>query len=948
MKHRIFILPFLLGSFSATALEFDIFYDANGECDTFCDFGHNGSGCCPDGHILTKDYIEDKIQEFIKLSQARDEQFSGFTLSDGTEFIGSDGELKLTTGTAVNEKATASDSELHTTNTCTDGENMEKNPNGVCVPKSELNANTKGAVGYVDWDSVLSIYEQGAEYEYEIAASQVKDNTGKGECGYDRDFDIVIHWCPENYTAVNYSHGGAHISYGANPVDWTGLPCESQQETWHYHWNGGNSLGVYTKNGVTQTEIVFPEATGWAPRGFYIIKYPEHQNGGNEIPYYSVLRTVADNLVTEKTSTWGTARLGLPFNQPNITDRIILNNAVGGYGDANANWQIWTCDGDIETVHLYAGWARKCDAGEDASCEQVIHRHGLNTSTYNKGDVEYRTGCDNASTPDNNGAYNPQCIGTLGACTAQEGMHWCRIDGDFQCIRTDNNPVGRDLCCNDSVTNCEKSDICAAAGGTWTAAPEDFGNYCEESGGGDTFQCPTLITASPKTVTLQSSNLENQTCTYKVNCDTGYTVSSTTPLTCTGTGSGSDACTREALAAKLNDYICTQQTPAVECPTKSDFAGYLADQYMSITDPTPINDNSCKYTLSCTGSEYTLEPSAPGTVTCTSSECTVSGVVSLITNQNYTCEYTPSCPTATELQLNVPDLNIKVNESSDCTYQLSCNPGYTLSGGTGQITCNDISACVTAMSGYQCMLTCPSVPSINNGTISKTDGINSCSYSLTCNDGYAVPDESANTTYNCTGDGCTSTGVNSWANALECKQKLTFLQCSAEFAEGDDGQAGGITGVLSENDTKCTFTANCDLLLCDAGSLGDTYCAGAKTCDSVSDCAQLAQKYATVSCSNAECPSWEKVNEVLVPRLSSNYVASLVKNADGGTYDCNYAVGTCVSGYQPVSDVSANGGAYFYAHCNKNTDPKCLASSNGWYSQLKCVKNSGGGTPAVD
>ena len=462
MKYRIFILPLLLGSISASAYDLKIYYDRNGECDEICSIPYVGTGCCPDQSVVTE---QDIALKFMDLAASHDEEFKGFKLPDETELMDAEGNLKLT-GRQINAKGLDSSVTLRTTNTC--AETSERNSNGICVNAQALENPENANVAYIDWTSVLN--NTNGDSGYEIEPDQIKGDNGKS-CYYDRDFDIVIHWCPKNYSAIDYSYGGAHIAYGNNSVDWSALPCNQSTETYHYHWNGGTSLGTYTKNGVTQTELVFPSANGWSPRGFYIVGYPEfkpNDSSFNNIPYYSLLKTIADNLVTEQSTTWGRARLGLPFNQASVTDRIILNNKVNGFGDANANWQIWTCRGDVQTVHMYAAWARDCAPGDGATCTRQIQRHGL--SNPDKGDAMYYTSCT-SGTLSGDGTYNPSCgecsATNLGQCSKKKctfsNAHWCVVGGTEQCVAAGASAKN---CCLDDFSGCD-SKGCGLMGGTW-------------------------------------------------------------------------------------------------------------------------------------------------------------------------------------------------------------------------------------------------------------------------------------------------------------------------------------------------------------------------------------------------------------------------------------------------------------------------------------------------
>ena len=448
-------IPTVAGAGSIT-----LYYTPGGECPGLY-LNPSATGCPGDSDRVVK----------LNVAKRADAVFAGFQV-DGVEIVDSAGNVKSNAAATL---ATADTSTKITGDyTCQTG--TSKNTNGVCVNALSLQTSTNENVAYVDWASVVN--NTNLDSGHEIEPNQIKDDGAKG-CGYDRDFDIVIHWCPENYTGVNYSYGGAHIEYATNTVDWSSLPCDNATDTYHYHWNGGTSLGVYTKNGVTQTELVFPSATGWSPRGLYIVSYPEFKpkdSSFNNIPYYSVLKTVADNLVTEQTTTWGRARLGLPFNQTNITDRIILDNQVNGYGDANANWQIWTCDGDITTVHMYAAWARDCDPDSGATCTRQIQRNGL--SNPDKGDTMYYTSCT-TGTISGDGTYKPSCgtcsesnPGMCGKtdCNNLTNTRWCVVDATPQCITS--LAVVKNLCCNDTPEKCDKEWACDEVGGTWNADDE--------------------------------------------------------------------------------------------------------------------------------------------------------------------------------------------------------------------------------------------------------------------------------------------------------------------------------------------------------------------------------------------------------------------------------------------------------------------------------------------
>lgn len=383
-----------------------LYYTPGGECPGLY-LNPATTGCPGDSDRVVK----------LNVAKRADATFSGYKIGD-VEIVDSAGNVKdnaVNTLVAARTAGTITDAAKISGYECVTG--ATKNKNDVCVNALSLNNITSENIAYIDWESLTPTFDNnGVMVDFaggEIDPNEIKDN-GTRLCGYDREFNIVIHWCPKNYKGINISYGGAHIEYDANPVDWGDLPCNQPDETYHYRWEGGTNMGEYTKDGYIKTEIEFPQATGWSPRGLYIVNYPEYSSNPsfNNIPYFSVLKTVADNLVTEKTTTWGTARLGLPFNQASVTNKIILNNTVGGFPDANANWQIWTCNGDIETVHMYAAWARNPIQNPGvADATLTIKRNGLSNNN-NKGDVFYSATCDNGNTPTDANTYNPTC-GTI-------------------------------------------------------------------------------------------------------------------------------------------------------------------------------------------------------------------------------------------------------------------------------------------------------------------------------------------------------------------------------------------------------------------------------------------------------------------------------------------------------------------------------------------------------
>lgn len=506
MKYRIYILPLLLGPMSATAYELDLYYDLNGNYDTFCTTNYVGLGDCP--NPVDQTAVAEKL---MALAAERDEVLGDIKLSDGTTLINSNGEFQLT-GTQVNAKGLDQTTTLQTNNECKSGNT--KNKNGVCVNATALseagNENGNDYATYIDLDELTPQFNSnGVLVDFgggEVSPDDVGGND-KGGCGYYSKFKVQIHWCPESYETFTWRWANT----GTTPQGWT---ADEGPDLWptsgcvngpvyDYEWKNRTSLAegnaTYKLDGAVQTKIeVPPEFTNnnWQLRGFYLLNYPQqpsgctagvHTTNGNNLPsgciqYWGYRNTIAQNLVTTADSNWGTARLGLGKANNASLIEVPINDVTSNF--ANSRWAIWSCSPIPETrvFHLYAGWARDCDAKDGATCTLGIRRTGLYNSN-NKGDAFYTTGCSGSNQTLVSGAntYHPVCS-TNSASNCTSSQHFCYVGAAPQCVARGESSSA---CCNDNLGACNKeSACCVITGGTWddTDSSCSGGNYTWNSG----------------------------------------------------------------------------------------------------------------------------------------------------------------------------------------------------------------------------------------------------------------------------------------------------------------------------------------------------------------------------------------------------------------------------------------------------------------------------------
>ncbi len=375
----------------------------------------------------------------LNVASRADADFTGYKVGD-TVIIDSLGRVSTGAVAALATSAASGNTVSKVTGDYTCQTGSRENRNGVCVAESALGTADTENFTYIDWDSLTPVFNaNGAPSDFsggEIAADDVGDN-GRGGCQYYRKFKVKFHWCPETYETFTWRWANTgSVPQGYTAAEGPGLWPSGCVDgpTYDYEWKNPTDLtpgnATYKDSGgniVNRLNVPSNFDSNWTLRGFYLLNYPTQPSGsncqpgdhnvlGNNLPagciqYWGYRNTIANNLVTSNTNTWGRARLGLKKNSSGDLNYIPLNDVLENY--ANSRWQIWSCTEikPTDVIHLYAGWARNCEPGDsNATCSLDIKRTGL--SNPDKGDAIYTTTCPNGSTPTNNGAYNPSCAST--------------------------------------------------------------------------------------------------------------------------------------------------------------------------------------------------------------------------------------------------------------------------------------------------------------------------------------------------------------------------------------------------------------------------------------------------------------------------------------------------------------------------------------------------------
>ncbi len=389
-----------------------VWFDKAGICNGF--YSHVPSvGCGDKNDRMTSINVTDAISK----ARGRDSSFNGYSvgetklIDENGNFVASSGELVA----AINKLGGTGITSVGASYSCTDGKQLSSS--GACYEPED------GAATYID-------FESGSEDDgWQVSGGNIGrgSSTGGGKgCQYYRDFDVVIHWAPRDYedivtTPYSYSTGlGSSINISPRPIDWTGIPKNAPTSNYHYHWDGGTAPGRWTQNGTLVRQIPLPSShNGWTLRGLYLMNYSMAENAkepkssatGAEkqewINYLWTVRARADNLVSEATNTYSTARLGFLEGQTNL--EYINVEDDGAWGNSYTRWSIWSCT-PITTVHMYAGWTKNC---ANDMCNLTVKHNGLHNNN-NRGDVFYDTGnnrCPDGTMPKDTDTYNPSCKG---------------------------------------------------------------------------------------------------------------------------------------------------------------------------------------------------------------------------------------------------------------------------------------------------------------------------------------------------------------------------------------------------------------------------------------------------------------------------------------------------------------------------------------------------------
>lgn len=374
INSKIFILPLILASVSAGAVELSIYYDINPDtsCETFCSIPHKGEGCCPEANVITQEAI---FEKFAASAEVRGETFSGFKLSDGSELMDSSGSLKLTGNQVAAKGSIASGATLRTTNKCAG--TSKRNPNGVCT-------------------------EPDGEY-YDKGGNTVPSSG-------------LTCWRWENGKKVNYCYWRVNVIFHDKPTSGADdITVNNGNEGLKLNCNGGSgctkdpssSIPCVEYNGAgTCTHIRTPNATGYSFRGYYLGKI-----GGQVV-------SLPSDIITGHSTTEGGAFSNFFPKNLNSSSTSILGHAIVVMSDTPV--PITNPGAAIETtapidVEVYGAWAHNCATDHLLNPAGCLMRLGqtYDTNSYGlgKGDVRYDTQCRGGQhvTSSSSGTYNPQC-----------------------------------------------------------------------------------------------------------------------------------------------------------------------------------------------------------------------------------------------------------------------------------------------------------------------------------------------------------------------------------------------------------------------------------------------------------------------------------------------------------------------------------------------------------
>ena len=814
IKNKIFILTLILGPVSAGAVGFDLFYDTNGECDTFCSIQHQGTGCCPDQSVVTEEMIAEKLRD---IAATYGEEMSAVKLSDGTEFMDANGNLKMT-GRQVNAKGAGETVSLRVTGSCTG--TSERNSNGTCVDES-------GDTEYIDKSG-------GTMAPSNVGCWRYNNNTQTYDNYCHWNVNITFHDKPTSSSISGITSGndglklsctsGAGCKMGAGSTKNCCTPDSGNANT-PPTCNTAYVQNPSSGSQATCQSISTPYADGYSFRGYFL-----NNNSG---------------IVTQQTDMVNSAFSN--FFPKNLNNRTI---SVTGHTvvivddepveiECTGTWHTRPdgsryCDGSQTTapinIDVYGGWARDCDESDpNAICNPTIGFNWNPTNGLKKGNVRYDTSCQNGySVISGAGTYQPICQRETGnltlnyvfkdqwgrtvPCSGMTGKT-CELGGTYGFVTGDavKSACGNDYTLKYMITNnqnwhkpvkfvsCSSNEFGSNRPATILGTVcKDFctvGQHSDSLHGtciavnqGDTN--PSMGVSLPQYYSnggyyvIDTENIENlwDGC-QTLQCDAGY-----------------------GLVVDSNGPRCEVKQgtdPNFECPGKTTLT---MPTNVAIGNPTLTNGTTCTYTIGCNQDYLDLMYNGSlangNTITCIGTAC-----ANLQSQINaYSCQL--HCPAASSIPMghvNASGQGVLTNITTGaptyvngvCKYNVYCkDSGATLyHNGTvcnncaNQVTCNSYSDCYgdfmagnptysilhDRFSEWDCpsaSFTCPqtglSHPAHGSVSYQGKSGV-TCSYLVTCEGGY----EPATGTVTCAGETDCENNLNTRLSAFTCSLSQT-------------------------------------------------------------------------------------------------------------------------------------------------------------------------------
>ena len=406
---KIFILPILLCTFGANA-SMTFYYDS-GSCDTLCDFQHVGPGCCPEGHIISGADIVAKLN--ADYSEQDEAVFAGVNLPDGRQFIDYQGNLKVSVSDL--RSANVAGQTLISSTTCTSG--REKNGQDRCVGTTEDTV-------YVPADTDLSgMFEVLTKSDEDCREFKIQFH---GYANAAKPGSGTISGVPSNLLYCKFKDGyngcyqdAAHKTLNQNipvPTESTG---EWEFRGYYYGTADGTEFYDWGLTGgyvcITDHGIVLPGpgqgatwcgtlAGVWSPR-YVHVGWHELCSGPDDPDDYCL-----------KLATTEQTRAGSPLDK--FFPRTVGATTIPTTWNSNQWIHLVTkpgqcSNGNVPTIHLFGGWARKCNPNAPhATCSLEISRKWNSVADdFTKGDVTYANDCTDGYVyhqPQQNN-YSPTC-----------------------------------------------------------------------------------------------------------------------------------------------------------------------------------------------------------------------------------------------------------------------------------------------------------------------------------------------------------------------------------------------------------------------------------------------------------------------------------------------------------------------------------------------------------